>query len=95
MNYNYYDAPALIKTLWPDLQHSLRQQVADFGLRRDVAVSLGRRNGEFLKKLNNELGLFDKIVVLDHPRYLMQYRRRDLEANVTKYIKTLGDLLMH
>ena len=93
LNHNYYDSPALIKTLWPDLQRSLRQQVADFGLRRDVAVSLGKRNGEFLKKLNDELQLFDKIVVLDHPRYLMQYRRRDLEANVAKYVEILGELL--
>nr|WP_277881403.1 uracil-DNA glycosylase family protein [Hymenobacter cyanobacteriorum] len=95
LNYNYYDSPAVIKALWPDLQRSLRQQVADFGLRRDVAVSLGRRNGKFLTKLNKELGLFDKIVVLDHPRYLMQYRRRDLEANVAKYVETLGSLLAH
>ena len=94
LNYNYYDSPALLKTLWPDLQRSLRQQVADFDLRRDVAVSLGRRNGEFLMKLNHELGLFDKIVVLDHPRYLMQYRRRDLEATVAKYVETLGSLLL-
>ena len=94
LNYNYYDSPALIKTLWPDLQRSLRQQVADFGLRRDVVVSLGKRNGEFLTKLNAELGLFERIVVLDHPRYLMQYRRRDLDANVAKYVETLGSLLI-
>ncbi len=94
LNHNYYDSPALLKTLWPDLQRSLRQQVDDFGLRRDVAVSLGRRNGEFLIRLNTELRLFDKIVVLDHPRYLMQYRRRDLEANVARYVETLGSLLM-
>ena len=93
LNHNYYDSPALIKTLWPDLQRSLRQQVADFGLRRDVAVSLGRRNGEFLVKLNHELHLFDKVVVLDHPRYLMQYRRREMDANVAKYVETLGELL--
>ncbi|MDQ2795538.1 MAG: DUF4918 family protein [Bacteroidota bacterium] len=93
LNYNYYDSSTLTRTLWPDLQRSLCQQVADFGLRRDVAVSLGKRNGEFLKKLNDELNLFDKIVVLDHPRYLMQYRRRDLDANVAKYVDTFGSLL--
>ncbi|GAA4041348.1 hypothetical protein GCM10022409_29160 [Hymenobacter glaciei] len=93
LNYNYYDSPALIKTLWPDMQRSLRQQATDFGLRRDVAISLGKRNGEFLRKLNDELGLFKRIVVLDHPRYLMQYRRRDLEANVAKYVAVLGDLV--
>ncbi len=93
LNHNYYDSPALLKALWPDLQGSLRQQVAGFGLRRDVAVSLGKRNGEFLQWLNKELGLFDRIVVLDHPRYLMQYRRRDLDANVARYVEVLGGLV--
>lgn len=93
LNYNYYDSPALIKALWPDIRLSLRQQVEKLGLRRDVAVSLGKRNGEFFKRLNAELGLFDEIIVLDHPRYLMQYRSRDEAANVAKYVKALGELI--
>ncbi|MCC3154541.1 DUF4918 family protein [Hymenobacter sp. BT770] len=93
LNYNYYDSPAVIKALWPDMRLSLRQQVQELGLRTDVAVSLGKRNGTFLQRLNDELGMFEKIIVLDHPRYLMQYRRRDLAANVDHYVKTLGSLL--
>lgn len=93
LNYNYYDSPALIKTLWPDMQLSLRQQVQELGLRTDVAVSLGRRNGVFLNRLNDELGLFEKIIILDHPRYLMQYRRRDLAANAAHYVQALGNLI--
>ncbi|MBH8569510.1 DUF4918 family protein [Microvirga sp. STS02] len=93
LNYNYYDSPALVKALWPDIQLSLRQQVEALGLRRDVAVSLGKRNGEFFKRLNAELGLFDEIVVLDHPRYLMQYKSRNTAANVAHYVETLGQLL--
>jgi hypothetical protein len=93
LNYNYYDSPALTKALWPDIQLSLRQQVEALGLRRDVAVSLGKRNGEFFKRLNAELGLFDKIIVLDHPRYLMQYKSRNTAANVAHYVETLGQLL--
>jgi hypothetical protein len=93
LNYNYYDAPALTKSLWPDMQRSLRQQVADLGLRTDVAVSLGKRNGIFFNRLNDELGLFKKIIVLDHPRYLMQYHRRDLAANVARYVAVLGECL--
>lgn len=92
-NYNYYDAPALIKALWPDMRRSLTQQVEQLGLRRDVAVSLGRRNGEFLRKLNDELGLFEKIEILDHPRFLMQYRRKLLAENVARYVEVLGGLL--
>ena len=93
LNYNYYDSPTITKVLWPDIQLSLRQQVEALGLRRDVAVSLGKRNGEFFKRLNAELGLFDKIIVLDHPRYLMQYKSRNTAANVAHYVETLGQLL--
>ncbi len=92
-NYNYYDAPAIIKALWPDMQLSLTQQVTQLGLRRDVAVSLGRRNGEFLRKLNDELQLFERIEVLDHPRFLMQYRRKQLSESVARYVEVLGGLL--
>lgn len=92
-NYNYYDSPAIIKALWPDMRRSLTEQAAQLNLRRDVAVSLGRRNGEFLTKLNNELGIFQKIEILDHPRFLMQYRRRFLAENVARYVEVLGGLL--
>ncbi len=92
-NYNYYDSPTLTKILWPDMQRSLQQQVAELPLRRDVAVCLGQRNAKFLHRLNDELKLFAKIVVLDHPRYLMQYRRRHLAANVAHYVETLGSCL--
>ena len=93
LNYNYYDSPALIKALWPEIRLSLRQQVQELGLRRDVAVSLGKRNGEFFKRLNAELSLFDEIIVLDHPRYLMQYQSRNADANVANYVETLGRCL--
>ncbi|OON69403.1 uracil-DNA glycosylase family protein [Hymenobacter sp. CRA2] len=91
-NYNYYDAPALTTALWPDIQTSLRQQVA-IGLRRDVAVSLGRRNGEYFTRLNKELGLFERLIVLDHPRFLMQYKRREVPDFVARYAAQLGELI--
>lgn len=92
-NYNYYDAPALTKALWPDMRRSLTEQTDRLNLRRDVAVSLGRRNGDFLRRLNDELGLFERIEILDHPRFLMQYRRKALADNVARYVDVLGGLL--
>ncbi|NML64102.1 DUF4918 family protein [Hymenobacter sp. RP-2-7] len=92
-NYNYYDNGAVTKALWPDLRRALQAQTEQLGLRRDVAVSLGRRNGEFLQKLNDELKLFDRVIALDHPRFLMQYRRKHLAENVQHYVQTLGELL--
>ena len=91
LNYNYYDAPALTTSLWADMQLSLRQQVQELGVRADVVACLGKRNGLFLQKLNTELKLFGRVVVLDHPRYLMQYRRKDTEANVAQYVEILAE----
>ncbi len=91
LNYNYYDAPALTKALWPAMQLSLRRQVGELGIRADTVVCLGKRNGRFLNKLNDELQLFGRVVVLDHPRFLMQYKRKDLAANVTRYVEVLGE----
>ncbi len=93
LNHNYYDSSALTRALWPDIRLSLRLQVQELGLRRDVAVSLGKRNGEFFGRLNDELGLFEKIIVLDHPRYLMQYHSRNTPANVAHYVEMLGRCL--
>jgi hypothetical protein len=92
-NYNYYDSAAVTRVLWPQMQASLRQQAALPGLRRDVAVSLGRRNGEFFNRLNEELGLFERIIVFDHPRFLMQYKRRQVPDYVAEYARVLGELI--
>lgn len=91
-NYNYYDSAPVTKALWPDMRASLWQQ-AEVGLRRDVAVSLGRRNGEYFQRLNEELGLFERIIVLDHPRFIMQYKRRLVPDFVAEYARVLGELV--
>ena len=91
LNHNYYDSPALVGALWPALADSLRQQVA-LGFRRDVVVSLGRRNATFLRKLNQQEALFEEVIELDHPRFLMQYKRRQLVDYVAKYAEVLGRL---
>lgn len=91
LNYNYYDAPALTAALWADMQLSLRRQVRELGVRAEVVVCLGKRNALFLNKLNAELGLFGRVVVLDHPRYLMQYKRKELAANVARYVAALAE----
>ncbi|RSK50151.1 uracil-DNA glycosylase family protein [Hymenobacter rigui] len=88
-NYNFYDSPAVTDALWPSIQNSLRQQVAEVGLSRRAAVCLGRRNAQYLQRLNEELQLFDQIHVLDHPRFLMQYKRKNLVENVARYVQVL------
>jgi hypothetical protein len=58
----------------------------DFGTRRDVAVVLGTgKNFAFLKRLNDEQKLFEKLVEIEHPRFIMQYRRPHTARFLDKY----------
>ncbi|UOQ64441.1 uracil-DNA glycosylase family protein [Hymenobacter volaticus] len=92
-NYNYYDSKALTTALESDIRASLRRQVDELELVRTAAICLGRRNGLLFEKLNKELDLFNEIHVLDHPRYLMQYKRRDLPTHVARYVEVLGSVI--
>ncbi|UOQ77412.1 DUF4918 family protein [Hymenobacter sp. 5516J-16] len=92
LNYNFYDSPAVTAALWPGIQHGLQQQVHEVGLARHAAICLGRRNGLYFNRLNEELQLFDQIHVLDHPRYLMQYKRKHLAENVARYVQVLRSI---
>ena len=88
VNYNYYDSAALRHTLTPYLHTTFTEQMA-FGA-APTAVVLGKgKNYTAIKKLNNEYGWFETIIPLDHPRYIMQYRRREVD----RYIKEYSDIL--
>lgn len=88
-NLNYYDDPALARAVTPFITNTIEQQIA-LGGRRDRAIVLGvGKNQRFLQKLNEEHSFFDRIDALEHPRWIMQYRRRQIEKYVAKYLKAL------
>ncbi|MCF6171228.1 MAG: DUF4918 family protein [Bacteroidales bacterium] len=78
-NHNYYDSPELFRALKPFIIKSLVEQIG-LGITSRKCFCLGQgKNLEYLKKLNDELCLFDEIVPLPHPRWVMQYRRKKLD----------------
>jgi uracil DNA glycosylase superfamily protein len=84
-NYNYYDNPKLVAAVTPFIIRNLKAQL-DFGTRRDVAVVLGTgKNFSFLKRLNEEEKFFEKLVAIEHPRFIMQYRRPHTARFLDKY----------
>jgi uracil DNA glycosylase superfamily protein len=88
VNCNYYDDKELYKFLRNDIVSSVEQQIK-IGARRDLIVCLGRRNSKFLEEINKEFKLFEEILVLDHPRWIMQYRLKSVEKYVEEYLKVL------
>jgi hypothetical protein len=88
-NFNYYDSKELYHNLKPHLLASLKNQF-NFGAVKDVAICLGKKNLKYLNELNRELNYFKKIITLDHPRYIMQYRLKKKDLYIKQYIDTLN-----
>lgn len=89
-NLNYYDQKDLQEAVYDFAVQSLKKQLT-FGINRNVAFCLGEgQNFKFLSKLNAEHQFFNKIVPLPHPRFIMQYRRKQLGEYLMVYLRTLG-----
>ncbi len=90
-NYNYYDDPRLLRVLQPFIADSFHTQLG-FGARRDLAIVLGKgRNFRFFERLNAEHGFFDRLVGVEHPRFIMQYRRPQVRRYLAKYESLLEE----
>jgi hypothetical protein len=88
-NLNYYDTPALMKSLEKFIIHSIETQLS-FGIDREVAYCLGEgENFKYLKNLNEKKKYFGSLIPLAHPRFIMQYKRKYIETYVNDYLKKL------
>jgi hypothetical protein len=89
VNYNYYDSRELTGAVYVFIVESLKKQIT-FGIENDVCFCLGTgKNYNFLSKLNNEFSLFRRIVPLEHPRFIMQYRAGKKQNYIDLYISKL------
>lgn len=88
-NLNFYDSAELQSALTTTIQHWILQQVS-FGLRQDTTVVLGtgKLKTFFEQYVHAECG-FDSVVFLEHPRFIMQYRRKHVDSYVEKYVQVI------
>lgn len=91
LNANYYDDPALFSMTENFMISSLKKHI-DLGLNTSEVFILGRKNAAYIEKLNRKSGLFDRIRVLEHPRYIQQYKSKEKPLYIDKYILTLNNL---
>ena len=92
VNLNYYDDPDFFRTLSPYICDTFSKQVR-FGA-KPTAVVLGKgKNFSAVKKMNDACGWFEKVVPLEHPRFIMQYRRSSADSYVALYRDTLNGIL--
>lgn len=88
INANYYDDENLFKMVKNFMVTSMRKHI-NMGLDTSEVYILGKKNGNFIERLNREEKLFDRITVLDHPRYIQQYKSKEKQLYIDKYLQVL------
>ncbi|MBW3522940.1 SMUG2 DNA glycosylase family protein [Chryseobacterium sp. NKUCC03_KSP] len=88
VNANYYDDKALFNEVKDFMIDTLKKHIS---LNLDISevFILGKKNADFISKLNQEASLFKKMTVLEHPRYIQQYKSKEKDLYIDKYILAL------
>ena len=92
LNANYYDDKILFENVKNYMIASLKQHIS-LGLDTSEVYILGKKNATFIQKLNKEANLFGNMKVLEHPRYIQQYKSKEKQLYIDKYILTLNNLI--
>lgn len=93
VNYNYYDSRELTAAVYDFINDSIRKQIA-FGVNTDTVFCFGTgKNEKFLRELNEEKKYFKKIIALEHPRFIIQYKTKMKEFYIDKYISNFRKLI--
>lgn len=88
VNCNYYENKKLQESLYDFIVNSIRSQM-DFGIDIEVCYCIGSgENYKFLLNINKKYNLFNKIVPLEHPRFIMQYNSKHKDLFMEKYISS-------
>lgn len=86
INLNYYDDKKMLETLRPFIVSNIQKQVS-FGFKTDYCICIGEdKNLKFLSTINSEYKFFQKIIPLPHPRFILQYRRKQKESYINQYL---------
>ncbi|MBK8807248.1 MAG: SMUG2 DNA glycosylase family protein [Bacteroidales bacterium] len=89
LNANYYDDPLLFDMVKDFMILSLKKHIS-MGIDTSKVFVLGKKNAEFIQKLNKEAKLFGDLKILEHPRYIQQYKSKEKQLYIDKYIIALN-----
>jgi hypothetical protein len=95
INYNYYDDKALTAATYDFIIENLKKQI-DSGINTDTCFCFCFGNGKnekFLRKMNDEHHFFKKIIALEHPRFIVQYKSKTKQQYIDKYIAAFESVL--
>lgn len=89
-NMNYYDDKHLEKSITSFAVESINKLLS-IGMETQRCFCIGEgKNFKFLTQLNEKHRWFTKIIPLAHPRYIMQYQRKQLNKHIRMYLEKLN-----
>jgi hypothetical protein len=88
LNANYYDDPKLFTMVRNFMVESLKKHMS-LGLDASEVFVLGKKNANFIQKINQSERLFGKLTVLEHPRFIQQYKSKEKQLYIDKYLQAL------
>ena len=89
---DYYDDKETLTYFEPLITESIAKQMSFPHLHRKIATVGQGKNLAYLEKLNKKHDFFETIEVLPHPRWVMQYRRKEKEKYIGHYLDVLNHL---
>jgi len=88
-NYNYYDDKETQESLEPFITETLLKQMS-FPQAKPRIICIGQgKNLKYLQAFNKKHNCFESIDVVPHPRWVMQYRRKEKEKYIGVYLEVL------
>jgi len=88
-NINYYDDKKLMDAVTPFIVDCIHKQIAiGFSTEKCLCIG-GEKNFKFLSALNNEHKWFGEIIPLPHPRFILQYRRKQKDKYIHQYLSVM------
>ena len=88
-NYNYYDDKETLESLEPFITETLLKQMS-FPQAKPRIICIGQgKNLKYLQAFNKKHNCFESIDVVPHPRWVMQYRRKQMQKYIDVYLDAL------
>jgi hypothetical protein len=88
-NINYYDDKELAATVKPFIIKNIGALIS-YQTDRSVCFCIGgEKNFKYLSSLNDQFQWFEKIEALPHPRFIMQYKRKQKDHFIQQYLQLI------
>jgi len=92
VNYNYYDSKELTDAVYDYMIENIKAQIS-LGISTDLCFCFGTgKNEKVLNKINDKYQFFKRVIALEHPRFIMQYKFKTKELYIDKYLNAFNEI---